>query len=698
MVYNSCHLIGQPIIKLQLNDLKYLIILIMVGSYVRLYMINNPSGPIYQEAYIGKRISNYIKRELHVDRHPPYALMLYSLIASIFNYGKFNLKNINKAYINSNVLYISMRFFSAIFGIFLIPVTFFTLRVMKFTRNTAIFGSILIIFENSIVTQSRFLFVDSLVLFLIALTHLFWRLFESHQQHSFKKAWWIYLIAIGFTLGALISTNWLGIFTLLWIGLLGSLQLWHFIGDLTMTPTTWIKHFVSRVLCLIIVPILFYITIFYFHISYLKNANNNLFLSPEFLSTLNNRDVKNVPSLVHYGSKVTIRHFGSSGGYLHSHPHLYPAGSKQQQVTLYLYEDSNNDWLITDSGHDSSEGSSSSILDGSIIRLYHLETDKRLHSHDVRPSLSDTDWQNEVSGYGYKGFAGDNNDLFKIEIDKSRSYTQESKVSVRAIQTRFRLIHVSTGCALFSNGINLPTWGYGQIEVTCAKNGIIENSLWYIENNNHDDFPDDIEKVTYRKINFFQKFWELQKSIWKKKFESKNFYASNNHPLSWPFLTRGIRFWTANNKQIYFLGNPLVWWLAFVFIGIYTVLKLFNILRNQRGYSKYNDKTYLKYDYLIGTTLIGWIFHYLPFCFMKTQFILYHYIPSLYFSIVSFCSFWDFISIRFFQKSQTKLLTLFFLKIVISIYFILSPLVYGSIMRKEHCNFIKFFKTWDLDC
>ncbi|KAG5514032.1 hypothetical protein PMAC_000654 [Pneumocystis sp. 'macacae'] len=625
MVYNLCHLIGQPNIKLQPNDIKYLIILTIVGSYVRLYMLNSPSGPVYQEVYTGKRIS----KELHVDRHPPYALMLYSLIASIF-----------KAYLNSNVSYISMRFFSAIFGIFLIPVTFFTLKVMKFTRNTAIFGSMLIIFENSIITQSRFLFVDSLVLFLIALTHLFWRLFENYQQFSFKKTWWMYLIATGFTLGALISTNWLGIFTLVWIGVLGSLQLWHFIGDLTITP--------------------------------------------------------NVPSLVRYGSKVTIRHFGSSGGYLHSHPHLYPAGSKQQQVTLYLYEDINNDWLITDSGHDSLE-SSSSILDGSIVRLYHLETDKRLHSHDIRPSLSDTDWQNEVSGYGYKGFVGDNNDLFKIEIDKSRSYTQESKISVRAIQTRFRLIHVSTGCALFSNDINLPAWGYGQIEVTCAKNGIVENSLWYIENNSHDDFPNDTEKVTYRKINFFQKFWELQRSIWKKKFESTNFYASNNHPLSWPFLKRGIRFWTENDKQIYFLGNPLIWWVGLVFIGIYIILKLFNILRDQRGYPKCNDKTRLKYDYLIGTILIGWVFHYLPFCFMKTQFILYNYVPSLYFSILSFCSFWDYITIRFFQKSQTKLLTLFFLKIVISIYFILSPLVYGSIMRKEHCNFIKFLKTWDLD-
>ncbi|KAG4305822.1 hypothetical protein PORY_000732 [Pneumocystis oryctolagi] len=727
MIYNSCHLIGQPNIKLRINDIKYLIILTIIGSCVRLYMIDNPSSPVYHENYLGRKISNYIRKELHISKYPPYSIMLYILTTWVFNCGrKFNFQDINKTYLNFSISYTSIRLFSVIFGIFLIPVTFLTLRIMKFTRNTAIFGSMLIIFENSIITQNRFLFVDSLALFFIALTHLFWRLFESYQLYSFKKMWWIYLIATGFALGALISTKWLGIFTLIWIGFLACLQLWHFIGDLTMTPTTWIKHFFSRVLCLIIVPILFYITTFYFHINYLENASDNLFLSPEFLSTLSNRNIKVVPSQVHYGSKVTIRHLSSPGGYLHSHLHLYPSGSKQQQITLYLYEDSNNDWLITDSGHDLLRNSSlildgfilmifdhlyliqnsghdllrnsSLILDGSIIRLYHLETDKRLHSHDIRPSISDTEWQNEVSAYGYKGFAGDNNDLFKVEIDKSRSYTRESKINVRAIETKFRLIHVSTGCALFSNNINLPEWGYNQIEVTCAKNGIIENSLWYIENNSHDDFPDDIEKVTYKKIGFFQKFWELQKSIWKEKFESANSYVSNNHPASWPLLKRGVSFWVTNNGRIYFLGNPLIWWSTSIFIGIYSVLKIFSILRLQRGYSICNDKICLKYDYLIGTTLIGWIFHYFPFYFMKTQFVLHHYIPSLYFSIISFCSFWDFISTRFFQKSQTILFTLFFLKIVISVYFILAPLIYGSFMKKEHCDFIKFFKTWDLNC
>lgn len=31
-----------------------------------------------------------------------------------------------------------------------------------------------------------------------------------------------------------------------------------------------------------------------------------------------------------YGSKLDIRHMGTSGGYLHSHDHGYPGGSKRK--------------------------------------------------------------------------------------------------------------------------------------------------------------------------------------------------------------------------------------------------------------------------------------------------------------------------------------------------------------------------------
>lgn len=31
-------------------------------------------------------------------------------------------------------------------------------------------------------------------------------------------------------------------------------------------------------------------------------------------------------------------------------------------------------------------------------------TEKRLHSHEVRPPISEVDFQNEVSGYGFPGW------------------------------------------------------------------------------------------------------------------------------------------------------------------------------------------------------------------------------------------------------------------------------------------------------
>lgn len=61
------------------------------------------------------------------------------------------------------------------------------------------------------------------------------------------------------------------------------------------------------------------------------------------------------------------------------------------------------------------------IENGAVLRLEHKITEKRLHSHDVRPPVSEVEWQNEVSGYGFPGFEGDANDYFTVEIVKSKS-------------------------------------------------------------------------------------------------------------------------------------------------------------------------------------------------------------------------------------------------------------------------------------
>ena len=119
------------------------------------------------------------------------------------------------------------------------------------------------------------------------------------------------------------------------------------------------------------------------------------------------------------------------------------------------------------------------------VKLRHIETDKALHSHDVRPPVSDVDFQNEVSAYGMAGFQGDMNDDWYVEIEKGDNRDRESSSRLRTLRTHFRLRHALTGCYLFSHKVKLPDWGWEQQEVTCNKNAVRDNSLWFVETSTH---------------------------------------------------------------------------------------------------------------------------------------------------------------------------------------------------------------------
>lgn len=125
------------------------------------------------------------------------------------------------------------------------------------------------------------------------------------------------------------------------------------------------------------------------------------------------------------------------------------------------------------------------IKPGMQLKLEHITTGKRLHSHDYRPPVSEVDFQNEVSGYGAPGFAGDANDNWIVEIYHGDKKDRESRKRLRTLRTQFRLRHALQGCYLFSHKVKLPEWAFEQQEVTCNKNAVKENSLWYIETNVH---------------------------------------------------------------------------------------------------------------------------------------------------------------------------------------------------------------------
>lgn len=460
---------------------------------------------------------------------------------------------------------------------------------------------------------------------------------------------------------------------------------------------------------------------FAIHFQCLRNpGDGDGFMSSEFQSTLNNKGMRSVPADVLFGSKITIRHVNTQGGYLHSHPLMYPTGSKQQQITLYPHKDSNNVWKIEnqtqplDINGEPINGTEAwdalpepaYIKNGDVIRLYHISTHRRVHSHDIRAPVTEADWQNEVSAYGYEGFEGDANDLFKVEIVKQKSSGDVAKERLRTIQTKFKLVHIMTGCTLFSHKVKLPEWASEQQEVTCARGGTLPNSLWYVEHNEHPMLGPDAEKVNYVKPGFFGKFWELQKVMWKTNAGLTDSHTWDSRPESWPILRRGINFWGRNHRQVYLLGNPVVWYSSTLAIVVYIMFKAIAVLRWQRSCDDYRHVIFKRFDYEIGSSVLGWAFHYFPFYLMQRQLFLHHYFPALFFAIAAFCQLFDFLTARAFAPTPTLAGTtafnragaVFLLVLTATAFTLYSPLAYGNMWTKSQCKSLKLMPTWDFDC
>lgn len=232
----------------------------------------------------------------------------------------------------SPVPYVTMRLLTGLLGVAIIPLAYLTMRSLGSKRTTALLSSLLLTFENGLLTQSRLILLDSPLVFFTSLTTFFWVRFsnEDYAGEPFKKRWWGYLAATGLALGAVVSCKWVGLFTIATIGLSVLRQLYLLLGNLKVTPRQWLRHFFARALCLIVLPTLFYMSMFQLHFLILnRSGEGDGFMSSEFQHTLIGHGMEDTYADVAIGGKVSIRHVNTMGGYLHSHGHAYPGGSQR---------------------------------------------------------------------------------------------------------------------------------------------------------------------------------------------------------------------------------------------------------------------------------------------------------------------------------------------------------------------------------
>ncbi|KAF8147568.1 dolichyl-phosphate-mannose-protein mannosyltransferase [Crassisporium funariophilum] len=645
-----------------LQNLEHLppIIYTLLSCWTRFHNIGGSNIVVWDEAHFGKFGSHYLKREFYFDVHPPLGKMLVGLAGLLAGYdGTFEFKS-GEVYPDS-VPFVAMRVMLATFGVGMVPLAWYTAVELGMSQWACHLTAMMVLLDVGWLCISRFILLDSMLLFFTFLTVFCLTKFHNQQYQSFSIDWWVWLFLTGVSIGSVTSVKMIGLFVTALVGVYTIEDLWEKFGDTKMTMRDQAKHWGARVFCLIIVPILVFMASFKIHFLVLNHSGpGDAQMSSLFQANLEGNDFAKNPLDIAYGSKLTLKNMGWGGGLLHSHVQTYPVGSNQQQVTCYHYKDNNNEWVILprwDEPEYNPNGEMKFLKDGDVIRLNHVPTTRNLHSHTVVAPVSKLNY--EVSCYGNETI-GDNHDYWKVEVvDDIKRGTNIDRI--HSLTTRLRFKHNILGCYLRAANAILPQWGFKQVEVSCEKenNPRDIHTYWNVESHWNDRLP--AGNTKFYSSPFLRDFWHLNVAMMTSNNalipdpDKEDILASK--PFDWPFLNLGLRMcgWGDTQIKYYLMGTPVIWWgstlslfVAFGSLGIY-------LLRSQRKYIDMDAREWDHFLYVGKIAFFGWAFHFVPFLIMGRVTYLHHYLPTLYFSVLMFSHVLDhfiFSSRRFTTKTK----------------------------------------------
>ncbi|MCJ1430137.1 Protein O-mannosyltransferase 2 [Sticta canariensis] len=679
------------------------LIFTLVSFFTRMYKIGLSPIVTWDEAHFGKFGSHYLKREFYFDVHPPLGKMLVGLSGYLANYnGSFEFKS-GETY-PEEVNYTFMRLFNSTFGALCVPVAYYTARELNFRRPAVWLVTLMVLCENSYATISRFILLDSMLLFFTFTTVLCWARFHRLQKQSFSPEWFFWLFLTGVSIGCVTSVKWVGLFCTALVGLYTIEDLWNKFGDLELPKVEFASHIAARVIGLIVIPLMVYMFSFFIHFLVLENTGpGDAQMSSLFQANLKGTEVgKDSPLEIAYGSRVTLKNMGYGGGLLHSHVQTYPEGSQQQQVTCYHHKDSNNDWFFypnRDSPAYDPEADIKFIGDKDVLRLIHSQTGRNLHSHVVSAPVTKAD--NEVSSYG-NTTVGDEKDHWTVEVVSDAASRDRSKI--RTLTTSLRLKHTALGCYLRAGNVNLPQWGFKQIEVTCVKENKPRDvyTHWNIESHWNEKLPAG-DPGSY-KSPFFRDFMHLNVAM----MTSNNALVPDpdkqddlaSQFWQWPILNVGLRMcsWDDSVVKYYLLGNPLVYWGSTFSLLSFGLIVVWYLLRWQRGYDEltFPDIDHIHYAGIYP--VVGWVLHYLPFVAMARVTYVHHYYPALYFAILTMGFVLDWVT-RPLARGNKRIEWAVFGTLYIAVgglFWLFRAVVFGMQGNHKQWAHLRWFDSWKI--
>ncbi|KYQ57674.1 Protein O-mannosyltransferase 1 [Trachymyrmex zeteki] len=633
------------------------VILLISGICTRLYCLEEPRSIVFDELHYGKYVGLYMKRTFFFDSHPPLGKQLISAAAYFAGFdGQFKFDRIGSPYSDAIPLY-ALRLVPAICGSLLIPTGYYLVLELGLKQWAAAIGGTLLLLDNALLTQSRFVLMESILMYFSLLGLLCIVKFRKVMDRPTSASWWIWLILGIVNLTCALCVKYVGFYSMALALFLIAHDYWSLLSRKILSNTILWIHLLLRFVVLIAVIAAVYLSIFYVHLAVLSKAGpHDSVMTSAFQASLEGglaSITKGQPLEVTHGSQITLRHTYGRACWLHSHNQVYPlrypdgrGSSHQQQVTCYSFKDVNNWWIVKkpDKNDLVVMKPSEPIRHGDVIQLVHGITSRALNSHDVAAPM--TPQSQEVSCYIDYNVSMPAQNLWRVEIT-NRDHSGDAW---HAIQSQVRLIHVHANGAEFAlkfSGRQLPDWGFNQHEVVADRLIDQTNSIWNVEEHRYTKSEDQKQRerelisaemipLQATALSFWEKFAELQVKMLFSGQEGQNSHMYSSGPLEWPLMSRGIAYWVSNesNAQVHLLGNIVIWYSGTISVIVYVTLLTFYLMRRKRQCFDIPEEEWKKFVNNAYVLLAGYLLHFLPFLFVERTLFLHHYLPAFIFKIL----------------------------------------------------------------
>ncbi|GMM54671.1 hypothetical protein DAKH74_012870 [Maudiozyma humilis] len=671
---------------------SYCIIITLLGLIVRVIRISYPDQVVFDEVHFGKFASYYLERRFFFDIHPPLAKMYIAFIGYIIGYdGSFKFDYVGQPYVqNGEVLapFVSYRLVNAILGTCIIPLVFESLKHLGCYASTCAFGALLFALDNAQVGQTRFIFLDTILLLSIMATLYSCIRFYKLQvvcTSSFTKEWYFWLVQTGFWLSCSMSCKYIGVMTYLSVGLLIIYNLYQLcMSRRCPSLRMFLRHFIQRLNYLVLLPFVVYLFWFWVHFKILKyGGDDNEFMSETFQDSLQFRSEylgKIDQFQVNIYDNITIKHDVTS-------VFLGENSDIGLVVSANISSDVNAVWEVLPAFVDDNIDIGEELTLNEAVRLRNVESGKYLsysndeNSHDY---LMVADIPHTFDEYDYTVFQ-----LLPVrEIDAFHN--------VDTHRTVFKIFNEKAGAMIFVSSENSTTSVLNRESIRATRDPseyCFAGNDWHVdtitnidESRKQDIF--DREVIDYP---FFSKWSELQHAMFMYNNDLSSEHAFASHPSSWPLSLSGVLYWTNAEKrdQIYLIGNIITWWFQSFSLLAYALLILCDFVG-----VKLSNRLVPRYQEVVHGPLLflflAWGCHYFPFFLMERQKFLHHYLPAQMIACLFTALFWQTVICASEQNTQEETTEkceetrgrllwfyMFISVLVVSCFVFFAPLIYG---------------------